>query len=372
MSKWEWLACSLLALAACGEDQPADPGGDASPSNAVQAVSPRASATTSVYLDGLDSPRGLAFGPEGALYVVETGNATINGPCMTVARGQSCYSGTGAVTRYWKGRRERVVSGLPSIYNPATLDITGPHDIAFLGRGNAAVSIGWGADPALRSGLGALGANFGHLIQLSASGQWRSVADISAVEIAENPAGGPQDSNPYGVLNEAGRRFVTDAGGNSLIEVGANGATSVVAVFAPLPAPPPFNQSEAVPTEVQRGPDGALYVSTLSGVPFVAGNAAIYRVVPGQAPVVYAGGFKTITDFAFAPDGGMYVLEYASAPVFFGGPGRLIHVAPGGARTVVTAALSFPTGVVVGPDGAVYVSNNGSQPGIGQVLRIVP
>jgi glucose/arabinose dehydrogenase len=372
MSKAKWVACSLLALAACGEGQPADPGSDASPSNTVQAVSPRASATTTVYLDGLDSPRGLAFGPEGALYVVETGNATINGPCVTVARGQSCYSGTGAVTRYWKGRRERVVSGLPSIYNPGTLDITGPHDIAFLGRGNAVVSIGWGADPALRSGLGALGANFGHMIQLAASGEWRSVADVSAVEIAQNPAGGPQDSNPYGVLNEPGHRFITDAGGNSLIEVDADGATSVVAVFASLPAPPPFNQSEAVPTEVQRGPDGALYVSILSGVPFLAGNAAIYRVVPGQAPVVYEGGFKTITDFAFAPDGGLYVLEFASAPVFFGGPGRLIHVAPGGARTVVTAALSFPTGVVVGPDGAVYVSNNGSQPGIGQVLRIVP
>ena len=80
MSKSRWLACSLLALAACSDGQPADPGADASSSSAVQAVSPRASATTTVYLDGLDSPRGLAFGPEGALYVVETGNATINGP----------------------------------------------------------------------------------------------------------------------------------------------------------------------------------------------------------------------------------------------------------------------------------------------------
>jgi hypothetical protein len=68
----------------------------------------------------------------------------------------------------------------------------------------------------------------------------------------------------------------------------------------------------------------------------------------------------------------MYVLEYATGPVFFGGPGRLIHVAPDGTRTVVNAALQFPTGVAVGPDDAVYVSNKGSLAGVGEVLRIVP
>jgi glucose/arabinose dehydrogenase len=107
-------------------------------------------------------------------------------------------------------------------------------------------------------------------------------------------------------------------------------------------------------------------------VPFVAGNAAIMRVVPGEAPTVFAGGFKTITDFAFAPDGSMYVLEYASAPVFFGGPGRLTHVAEDGTRTVVSASLEFPTGVTVGPDGTVHVSNKGTSVGAGEVLRIVP
>jgi hypothetical protein len=366
MSRRTWLVIPALALAACGDQQPtAAPDGAAS-------REVLASATTSVYLSGLDSPRGLAFGPEGALYVVEAGNTSINGPCVAIARGQNCYSGTGAVTRYWKGRRERVASGLPSVYNPGTSDITGPHHIAFVGRGNAVVTIGWGADPALRTGLGDLGASFGHLVQLTASGNWRAIADVSGVEAASNPAGGPVDSNPYGVLAEPGTSFVTDAGGNSLIQVDANGGTSVVATFAPTPAPPPFNSSEAVPTEVQRGPDGALYVSKLTGVPFVAGNAAIMRVVPGEAPTVYAGGFKAITDFTFAPDGGMYVLEYATGPVFFGGPGRLIRVAPDGTRTVVNAALQFPTGVTMGPDGAVYVSNKGSLAGVGEVLRIVP
>jgi len=140
----------------------------------------------------------------------------------------------------------------------------------------------------------------------------------------------------------------------------------------PGPFNPPFAQSEAVPTEVTRGPDGALYVSTLTGVPFRPGAAAIYRVVPGQAPVVYAGGFTQVTDFAWGADGSLYVLQYASAP-FFGGPGSVVRVAPDdGARTTVINTLTAPTGIAVGPDGALYVSNRGNVEAVGEVLRIVP
>lgn len=371
MARRVLLIVPTLLLLGCADGQPTSPGALSSP-EVVRATPGLLVGSTTVLLTGLDAPKGIAFGPQGALYVVESGNTSINGPCIVEPRGEKCYSGTGAVTRYWKGRQERVASGLPSVYVAAVNDITGPADIGFLGVGDAIVSIGWGGPPAGRALLGAYSTGFGDLIKLAPSGHWKVVADVSAVEDAENPAGGPVDSNPFGLLNEAGARFVADAGGNSLIQVMANGATSVVATFPSLPAPPPFSQSEAVPTEVQRGPDGALYVSTLSGVPFLSGNARIYRVVPGQAPTVYIDGFKTITDFAFAPDGGLYVVEYASAPVFFGGPGKLTYVAPDGARTVLKSDLTFPTAVAVGPDGAIYVSNKGNMAGVGEVLRIVP
>lgn len=228
------------------------------------------------------------------------------------------------------------------------------------------------AHPPHRAGLGALGQLFGRTIRLTPNGQWSLEADVAAFEAASNPAGGPVDSNPYGVLAEPGRQFVTDAGGNSLLEVTANGDVSLVATFPTTVAPPPFGQSEAVPTEVVRGPDGALYVSTLTGVPFVDGAAAIWRVAPGAAPTVYEGGFKTITDFDWGPDGSLYVLQYATGPVFFGGPGLLIRVAPGGGRTTIASGLTNPTGVLAGPDGAVYVSNRGNVADVGEVLRIVP
>jgi hypothetical protein len=360
-----------VALMACSEralTSPAD--------RAVSAHRAAVAASPTVVMSGLDSPRGLALAPDGSLYVVESGNATITGPCVPIARGSNCYSGTGAISRFRHGRQERVATGLPSVFNPGTNEVAGPHDISFQGRGNAFVSIGWGAAPNARAGLGALGAQFGLLIRVSPDGRWRAVADLADHEQANNPSGGPFDSNPYGVLAEPARRFVTDAGGNSLIEVRANGHVSTIATFPATVTPPgpfsvPFPTSEAVPTEVTRGPDGALYVSTLSGVPFLPGVARIYRVADGGAPTVFADGLTQITDFDWGPDGSLYVLQFASAP-FLNGPGSVVRIAPSGVRTTVATGLTNPTGILVAADGVMYVSNRSNAPGVGEVLRVSP
>jgi hypothetical protein len=99
--------------------------------------------------------------------------------------------------------------------------------------------------------------------------------------------------------------------------------------------------------------------------------ARIFRVVPGQAPTVFASGFSMITDMDWGGDGSLYVLQYASAP-FFGGVGSVLRVAPDGSRTTVATGLANPTAVLAAPDGSIYVSNRGNVEGIGEVLRIVP
>ena len=357
---------SVTFLAACTDTAPTTPAPSAT-TTSTSASPDVAAASVSVVMAGLDSPRGLAWGPEGGLYVAEAGNTTVNGPCVGSPRGPICYSGTGAITRLWKGKQERVASGLPSLYRTQAIDIAGPHDVDFQGKGNMFVTIGWGANPALRAGLGALGTLFGRTIRVTPNGKWTLGADISSFETAHNPAGGPIDSNPYGILAEPSHQFVTDAGGNDLLEVSEQGTVSLVSTFPNTPG-----GSEPVPTEVVRSPDGSLYVSTLTGAPFVAGAAGIWRVVPGGAPQLVAGGFKTITDFDIAPDGTIYVVQFASSPMGFGQPGLLIRVAPGGARTTLSSSLTNPTGVLAGPDGAVYVSNKGNVASVGEVLRIVP
>jgi sugar lactone lactonase YvrE len=156
------------------------------------------------------------------------------------------------------------------------------------------------------------------------------------------------------------------------LAVRSNDSISTVATFPSLPQGRPI---DSVPTAVALGPDGAYYVGELTGVPFPAGAANIYRVVPGQAPAVAYTGFTTILDLTFGPDGSLYVLEHSTGslgPPFFQLPGRLLKIAPDGTRTTVVSGLTRPGSVVVGPDGALYVSNRSISIGTGEVLRIVP
>jgi len=277
-----------------------------------------------------------------------------------------CYGPSGAVTRYWKGVQERILTGLPSQVNPAG-EANGPHDISFQGRGGAYVVIGLGGPPSARAGFGAPGALFGTLIRASAGGPWQVVADVSAYEESSNPAGGPIDTNPYGVLAEPAARVVADAGANALLRVDSNGDVSTIAVLPPTSRP-----ADSVPTSVVRGPDGAYYVGELTGAPFVAGAARVFRIVPGSAPQVFLAGFKTIIDLDFGPDGSLYVLEHATGATGFGGPGDIIRIEPNGARSVIYQGLTRPGSIVIGPDNAIYVSNRGTSVGIGEVLKIEP
>src|SRR5215203_6526968 len=70
-------------------------------------------------MTGLDNPRGLAFGPEGGLYVAEAGRGG-PGVCVPLAEGGGtrCYGATGAISRLWRGTQERVADALPSLAEP--------------------------------------------------------------------------------------------------------------------------------------------------------------------------------------------------------------------------------------------------------------
>ena len=69
-----------------------------------------------------------------------------------------------------------------------------------------------------------------------------------------------------------------------------------------------------MPTAVVVGPDGAYYVSELTGAPFTEGAARVYRVVRGEAPTVFLAGFKTLIDLDFGPDGAFTCSSTPRAP----------------------------------------------------------
>jgi hypothetical protein len=343
---------------------------------AALAIPAGASASTiTQVMHGLDNAKGLAFGPEGALYVAEAGRGgPASGLCWTSPRpdlGLRCYGATGAISRYWHGTQERIVTGLPSLENPAFAGpAAGPQHISFQGRGGMYVTIGFGGDPSARDAFFP-GIGFSQLLKITPSGVVRSVADIGAYEAANNPDGLQVDTNAYAVLALPGHQLVTDAGGNSLLDVRADGSISTVTTFPKVLGG--FGPADAVPTEVVLGPDGAYYVSNLSGVPFTPGSARVWRVLPDGSKTIYADGLTQVTDLAFGPDGSLYVLQHGAAP-FFGGPGSIVRIAPGGARTTVDTQgrLNHPAGLVVGPDGALYVANFSTAPDVGEVLKIVP
>jgi hypothetical protein len=376
-------------------------------------------------MDGLHNPRGIAFGPEGALYVAEAGCGGGTSDCQMSAPLSSCvqllFDGalvtqclglTGSISRLWNGSQERVATGLPSVAARNGSNATGPSDVSSLGVGNLYATIGLRYDPTARSQFPPLGPLFAQLVHVPASAIFASsehtpfrtfnpdwlVADIGSYEAAANPDAGDLDSNPYGLLTVPDGWIVADAGGNSLLKIDRQGNASLLAVFQsrgsnpPRPAfPPPslIPVTDAVPTAVVIGPDGAYYVSELTGVPFVNGTANVYRVVPGDPPRLFLvddaflTGFKMIIDMAFDDDGNLYVLEHATGAVQQAGPGMLIRVTPdrsqpdvaaqyrNGTRATVLSGLSRPMSVAVGPDGAVYISR-GLAAGGGEVIRFQP
>lgn len=341
-----------------------------------------AQAPFAVVATGLDNPRHLAFGPDGALYVAEAGRGGA-GPCLEGPDGDEvCFGASGAVTRITAERQERILTGLPSLASRAGGEATGPQGIAIRG-GAVNVLIGLGADPADRAQGGAAFAAFGTHVEAGAGGALRTVVDAAAYEGRANPDRGEVDSNPYALLADGDRWLIADAGGNSLLAIGADGALTTLATFPPqqVPAPPMLNlppgariPSESVPTSVTRGPDGAYYVGELTGFPFPVGGARVWRVVPGEEPTVYASGFTTIGDLAFDRGGNLYVLEITANGLLSGDPtGALYRVTPARTRTLVAReGLVFPTGLAVGPYGALYVANYGVIAGQGQVVRILP
>jgi hypothetical protein len=364
-------------------------------------VAPAAAATTSmaatisveVVASGLDSPRHLAFGSRGDLFVAESGRGG-SGPCFVGGEGPACMGATGAVTKIdRRGRQSRIAQGLASYANtPGNTNAIGPHGITVLGANRVFVTNGGPTEPKDASGSpisrDTLAAQnpvadlFGRLLRVKHHGQIRKIADLWAFERDVNPdavVGNPAvDSNPVDVLFDRGRFVVADAGGNAIDVVNHKGRVSNLAVFAnrlvPNPSGGPDIPMQAVPTSVVVGPDRQYYVSQLTGFPFPPGGANVYRVNPHTGAVtVFASGFTNIMDLAFGKNGTLYVLEIDHDGLLSGSTdGGLFAVSRDGTKRQIALApgsLTMPGGIAVGRD-ALYVTNNAGSPGGGQVLRI--
>ena len=337
----------------------------------------------------LNNPRKIFLGTGGAVYVVEAGTGGRD-KCLGTGPTKACVGLTGSITRIVNGAQERVVTGLWSGARPNGQQAQGPADV-LVRRGIYYVLL---QDASINSrgfnALGPDGATAGDLISSPAGKAAPAViVNLAAFEAARNPDRGagpgarfgnpPIDSDPYAFTAYRGGFAVVDAAANDLLWISPKGAVSVLAVFPTqterltkeiankIGAPPTMTSIsvQSVPSSVAVGPDGALYVGELTGVPFKPGTARIWRIVPGKKMALYASGFTNISDLAF--DGkNLLVLEIASKGLLGPkSPGALIRLAPNGTRTVLASAgLVDPTGLAVG-NGSIYISNYGLFPGTG-------
>ena len=346
---------------------------DASPDTG--SAPPPMSANASVYASGLDNPRGLEFGPDGALYVAEGGQGgttSTEGQCDQVVPPVGPYAGgtTGRISKIdSSGTRTSVVEGLPSSQTSPELGslVSGVGDVAFV-------------DGTLYYVLAGAGCSHGvadvpnGVFRADADGTTALVADVSAF-VKANPVAKPNpgdfepDETTYSMIDDDGSLYLVEPNHGALDKVDpTSGAISrVIDISA--------SEGHAVPTAIAVGPDGAFRVGNLSTFPVVAGASSIYSITLDGQISTETTGVTAVLGVAYV-DGQLYVLETSGPPTDPAAPiepfsGRVVHVTDGGLEVVATG-LMFPTAMTVGPDGNLYISNFGfgGPPGAGQVVKV--
>jgi hypothetical protein len=202
----------------------------------------------------------------------------------------------------------------------------------------------------------------GYLKSIDSRGEVRTIANLASYELGNNPDGGQNygfgsdvsdeclaqwpafppgryqgalDSHPYAVAVRGDTAYVADAGANAILEVNIEtGEVSTLTVLPPRPAVVPAGTRipvdmagttvevpacsvghvyafEPVPTDLEFGPDGRLYVASLPGGPedpSLGARGAIFRVNPWTGGThVWAKDVLSPTGLAVAKDGDVYV-----------------------------------------------------------------
>jgi len=365
----------------------------------AQTTTTAAASHLSVLIGGLHNPKHITFGPDGHLYVAESGlgdpakKNCVTMPGDTGTPTQGCVGKTGSVVWIKGNTAVPVISGLESVQEQDSGETLGAADMAW--QKGKLVVVMQDVDVTADGSTGLLtGDEFGKAVvaaPASPRSSWALVPDFAAYASEHpqtNQGGTPgetaNDSDPYAITPYKGGYAVVDAAANSLLWISPTGQLSMLARFpaqtetAPVGVLGPVAvtvPAQAVPTSVAVGPDGALYVGGLRGVPSLPGTADVYRVVPGHAPTVYATGFSAITDIAFDRQGNLLVLEFSTGGLLSPPttPGALIKVSRNRAHTrttIASAGLTQPTGVAVNSNGTIYVANNGESATNGEILRL--
>lgn len=368
---------ALTLLAACDRPQPTEltlPSTASAAKNGKNGPSAAALGTPTIVASGLTNPRGLTFGPDGAIYVAEagTGGTTSTvGECEQVPPpgGPFLAGPTGRISRIANGVRTTVIDGLPSSVDQRG-SVIGVADVAFVGPKLYAL-----LDAGCGHGVPDVPASVIRVID----GTYEVVANLTEF-VHANPVAAPfagdfePDGDWYSMIAAGGVLFAVEANGGQVVKIQPNSrrVDRVVDFSA--------TEGHVVPTAIVEAP-GRFFVGNLTTFPSVPGSANIYELKRNGALSLDLTGFFPILGVVADNHGVFYVLETFTctnpmlpcvpAP-FTVGTGDVVRINKDGSRDVIATGLTFPTALRLGPDGALYVSNNGYNlpPGSGQILRI--
>lgn len=349
------ICSSLLVLSACKFKEP----------------------TVHEYATGLTNPRGLAFGPDGHLYVAEAGTggdleATDEEGCPKLFNIYSPYKAgfTGRVMRVLKnGTTQVVADGLPSMtdtYGGAF----GPTDLAFIGK-TLYVLIEMGGCPhGLPDDL-----HLPAIFRINPDGTTTNVADLGAWHAA-NPPNFIKETDPTKTDQEPGGVFHSMIAVNDklyLVETNrgfllrVNPANGVIEKLYDMSV----DNAEHNPLVMVRR-DKKFYVGT-----FGEDDGPAELAVFDKDFSSYELPFQSLHPLVGLAWSGntLYGIEvFSHDSPWMPDTGNLVSFDPrSGERTeLLDDFASFPNGLIVGPDGALYTSNWGSSgaPGDGGILRI--
>jgi hypothetical protein len=312
---------------------------------------------------GLLNPRGLAFGPDGSLYVAEAGSA---GPDRAKAEPDAMryhVGKTGRVSRLAPdGTLSVVAAGLPSALTSHDDDV-GPTGITVMDGHlyvlTAAGGNSWGDSSYDNS-----------VFEIGADGSATPVFDYQGYNIREpslarrsDPRADVAGGMPFGMTSLGEHLYTTDGNLEFVLQLGLPDQTKRLLEYP---------TSNFVMTGITTGPDGALYVAELGPYPYFEGKARITRLtIDGEASQVWTG-LTTSIGVAVADDGTLYALEYTAPLKQWENTGRVLRRAPDGEVAVLATGLNFPTALALGPDHALYVANNGhhAPTGTGEIVRL--